>query len=256
MKHFSRFMCLIVVGVAISVSGCATFHKSPDPFEEFNRAMFTFNDKVDDVALKPVATVYQSLMPSFIQTGIANFFGNLGDVWTAVNNLLQGKLAEGMSDITRVGFNTTFGFGGLIDLSSEVGLAKHKEDFGQTLGEWGVPAGPYVVLPFFGSSTLRDSAALPVDMRADLWGQKEPVRWRNVGTAVRLVDTRAALLGASGLLEDAALDKYEFVRDAYLQRRVGQINDGEPVRSGLSGYFKSDNDDLDSQPFDEVDARQ
>ncbi len=252
MRHFSRFIRLCVIFIAIFVSGCASLNPSNDPFEEFNRAMFTFNDKVDDVALKPAATMYQSLVPSFIQTGVANFFGNLGDLWTAANNLLQGKVAEGMSDITRVSFNTTFGLGGLIDLASEAGLAKHKEDFGQTLGEWGVPAGPYVVLPFFGSSTLRDSVALPVDVSADVWGQKEPVRWRNVGTAVRLVDTRAAVLGASGLLEDAALDRYEFVRDAYLQRRVGQINDGDPVRSGLFGYFKFENDEIDASSPDET----
>lgn len=245
MKYFAHFVRLLVVVFAIAVSGCASFNKSQDPFEGFNRAMFTFNDKADEVVLKPAATVYQSLVPSFIQTGIANFFGNLGDVWTAVNNLLQGKFADGMSDITRVSLNTGFGFGGLIDLATDAGLAKHKEDFGQTLGEWGVPAGPYVVLPFFGSSTLRDGMVLPVDISADPWSHKEPVRWRNVGTAVRLVDSRAAVLGASGLLEDAALDRYEFVRDAYLQRRLGQINDGEPVHSGLSEYFKSDDGDTD-----------
>ena len=242
MKHFFGVVRLLVVVMAVLISGCASVNKPSDPFEGFNRAMFTFNDKVDEVALKPVATMYQSFVPSFVQTGIANFFGNLGDVWTAVNNLLQGKLADGMSDITRVSLNTAFGFGGLIDLATEAGLVKHKEDFGQTLGEWGVPAGPYVVLPLLGSSTLRDSMVFPVDIQGDPWSHKTPARWRNVGSAVRLVDARAAVLGASGLLEDVALDKYEFVRDAYLQRRLGQINDGEPGNSDSSERFNADND--------------
>src|SRR6478609_5613243 len=134
-----------------------------DPYERFNRAMFTFNDTIDQYALKPAATVYKRVLPPFVQTGVYNFFGNLGDVWTAVNNLLQGRVADGVGDVMRFAVNTTLGIGGLLDIGSEAGLQKHRQDFGATLGVWGVPSGPYVMLPLLGSSTLRDSLALPVD---------------------------------------------------------------------------------------------
>lgn len=219
------------LGIALALSGCATTRNPQDPLEGFNRAMFTFNDAVDKAALKPAATVYKSLLPSFVQTGIGNFFGNIGDVWTAVNNLLQGKVADGMSDIMRVAVNTTFGLGGVLDIGSEAGMTKHREDFGQTLGRWGVASGPYVVLPLLGSSTVRDTAALPLDYYGDLWTYKYPVRWRMVGSLVRVIDQRAVVLDASKLIEEAALDRYEFVRDAYLQRREGKIYDGEDHKS-------------------------
>lgn len=226
MKYVAR---VYVVIVALALAGCASTNPK-DPFEGFNRAMFSFNDKVDQVALKPAAEAY-SEMPTFIQTGISNFFGNLGDVWTAVNNLLQGKFADGMSDVMRVAFNSTFGLGGLLDIGSEAGLVKHKEDFGQTLGVWGVGSGPYVVLPLLGSSTLRDTAALPVDFEGDVLAYVKPVDVRNVSAVVRVVDQRAALLGASTLIEEAALDRYVFVRDAYLQRRESTVRDGESPKT-------------------------
>lgn len=215
------------LALMFALVGCATTNNPKDPFEGFNRAMFTFNDKLDKVALKPAATGYQKITPSFVQTGIGNFFGNIGDVWTAVNNLLQGRGQDGLSDITRVVINSTLGLGGLIDIGSEAGFAKHQKDFGQTLGWWGVKSGPYVVLPLFGPSTLRDTLALPLDFKADLWQYQKSVRLRNFGSAVRLIDQRAALLDAGNLLEDAALDPYEFVRDAYLQRRESRIHDGQ-----------------------------
>lgn len=224
MKNTGKTILLVS---ALFLSGCAsTSNNAKDPFEGFNRAMFDFNDTVDRVALKPAATVYQDVLPSFAQTAINNFFGNLGDVWTMVNNFLQGKAEEGLSDVMRVTFNSTFGFGGLLDIASEAGIQKHKEDFGQTLGKWGVESGPYVVLPLFGPSTLRDTAALPVDMAGDVWMYTTPVDVRNVGAVVRVVDLRATALGATSLLEDAALDRYTFVRDAYTQRRQSQVNDG------------------------------
>jgi phospholipid-binding lipoprotein MlaA len=210
-----------------ALSGCASV-SSPDPrdpFEGFNRTMFQFNDRLDQVALKPAATVYSDVLPSFVQTGIGNFFGNIGDVWSAVNSLLQGNLERGFNGVMRVAVNTVLGFGGVLDISSEAGLQSHREDFGQTLGRWGVESGPYIVLPFFGSSTVRDTAGLPVDIYGNLWHYKEPVVWRNTGTALHVLDTRASLLDASNLLEDAALDKYQFVRDAFLQRRAGQVED-------------------------------
>src|SRR5690606_11774512 len=148
--------------LAVLMTGCATAPDTADPrdpFEGFNRTVFRFNDAVDEAVLKPVATGYQKVTPSFVQTGVSNFFGNIGDVWSAVNNLRQGKLEAGMSDGMRVAINTTFGFVGLLDIASEAGLTKHKEDFGQTLGVWGVPSGPYLVLPLLGPSTIRDTAA-------------------------------------------------------------------------------------------------
>lgn len=221
---------IVVLTLACAVGGCASTNPK-DPFERYNRAMFSFNDALDQHAIKPAAETYSEHVPGFVQTGIGNFFGNLGDAWTAVNNLLQGKMADGMSDVMRVAVNSTLGFLGVLDIGSEAGLVKHKADFGQTLGKWGMRSGPYVVLPLLGPSTLRDAAATPIDLKGDLWQYKYPVRWRNTGTVIRVIDQRAALLGASSLLEDAALDRYEFVRDAYLQRRESKIRDGETPRS-------------------------
>ncbi|CAL63186.1 putative lipoprotein [Herminiimonas arsenicoxydans] len=213
---------------ALLLGGCATSsNNANDPFEGFNRTMFEFNDTVDRVALKPAATAYQEVLPSFAQTAVGNFFGNLGDIWTMVNNFLQGNVENGLSDGMRVAFNSTIGFGGLLDIASEAGITKHKEDFGQTLGVWGVESGPYVVLPFFGPSTMRDTVALPVDIYGDVWTYSTPVDRRNVGILVRTVDLRASALSATNLLEDAALDRYTFVRGAYLQRRESLIHKGE-----------------------------
>ncbi|HEY0845395.1 MAG TPA: VacJ family lipoprotein [Noviherbaspirillum sp.] len=211
------------------LAGCATTHPK-DPLEKFNRVMFSFNDAVDRAALKPAAEAYSTL-PTFVQAGVGNFFGNLADPWIAVNNLLQGKVADGLNDFMRFAMNTTFGLVGLWDIGSDAGLPKHSEDLGQTLGKWGVRPGPYVVLPLLGSSTLRDVIALPVDIEADPWHHVRPVRVRNPGSVLRAVDQRAAVLDASNLIEEAALDRYEFVRDAYLQRRQSKVYDGEPPSS-------------------------
>jgi len=220
---------LVVLTMALALTGCATSNPK-DPFESFNRAMFTFNDTIDQAAVKPAAQVYSTL-PTFIQTSIGNFFGNLGDVWTAVNNFLQGKMADGLSDVMRVAVNTTFGLGGILDIGTEAGLYKHNEDFGQTLGKWGVKSGPYVVLPLYGSSTVRDVIAMPFDIEADPWHHKRPVHVRVPGSILRVIDLRASVLDASNLIEEAALDRYQFVRDAYLQRRQSKVYDGEPPSS-------------------------
>lgn len=226
------------LGLMVLMGGCATANnRNPqDPFERFNRSMFTFNDTVDRVAVKPAATAYKKVLPQFVQTGVGNFFGNLGDVWTGVNNILQGKFENGLNDFMRVAVNSTFGLGGLIDIGSEAGIQKHREDFGQTLGVWGVKAGPYVVLPILGSSTLRDTLATPLDIAGDPWSYKRPIGWRNVGTVLRGVDLRASVLDASSLVEDAAVDRYEFIRDAYLQRRQSKIdgNIGSPLKQDQS----------------------
>lgn len=188
--------------------------------------MFSFNDKVDQAALKPAATVYKTVLPTFVQTGVGNFFGNIGDISTALNNLLQARIHDGMSDIARVMVNSVIGLGGVIDVASPGGLPKHDQDFGQTLGRWGVNSGPYLVLPLIGPTTMRDGLAMVVDLETDLWSYKYPVRWRNTGSVIRVIDHRAYILDASTLIEDAALDKYEFVRDAYMQRRQSKIYTG------------------------------
>ena len=214
---------LLVAGL----TGCASTNTPGDPLEGMNRAVFSFNDTVDRVALKPAAQAYETALPSFVQTGISNFFGNLADVWTGVNQLLQGNGANGASDFTRVAINSTFGLGGVLDIATEARLPKHKSDFGVTLGVWGIGAGPYVVLPVLGPTNMRDTVALPVDSYGDIWRYKYPVNWRNVGYGVRLIDRRAQLLDASTLLDDAALDKYQFVRDGYVQRRQSQIDNAK-----------------------------
>jgi phospholipid-binding lipoprotein MlaA len=222
----SRRLVAVVALAGLALSGCATTNNPRDPLEGFNRGVFTFNDTVDKYALKPVATAYKNVLPSFVQTGVHNFFGNLTDAWSAVNNLLQGKGEAGVQDITRFTINSTFGIAGLIDIAGPAGLPKHNEDLGQTLGHWGVPSGPFLVLPLLGPSTLRDTAALPGDWYGDIWTHKTPVNVRNIGTGVKAIDTRASLLDASDLVEGAALDRYEFIRDGYLQRRESQVRDG------------------------------
>lgn len=194
-----------------------------DPLEGFNRSMFAFNETVDASVLKPVAQVYQTVTPSIVRTAIGNFFSNAGDVWTAVNNVLQGNFADGANDIMRFAINTTVGVGGLIDVASAGGMPKHQADFGQTLGVWGVPAGPYVVLPILGPSTLRDTLATPIDFKGDILYSRGDVAFRNTTSALRIVDKRANALDAVNLIEEAALDKYVFIRGAYLQRRESQI---------------------------------
>ncbi|MBK4735171.1 VacJ family lipoprotein [Noviherbaspirillum sp. DKR-6] len=233
----NAIQAVLAAGLAAALSGCATTDtKNPaDPLEGYNRAMFNVNDKIDRYALKPAATAYQKVLPGSVQTGINNFFGNLGDVWTAVNNLLQGRGADGVSDIMRFAVNSTLGLFGFLDIASEAGLQKHKQDFGVTLGVWGVGSGPYLVLPFFGSSTIRDAAALPVDFEGYPWQYVQRVDVRNTGTVVRIIDTRASLLSASNLLEEAALDRYAFVRDAYLQRRASKIS-GSKERGADAQY--------------------
>ncbi len=220
----------LVLTIAATLSACASSGNPRDPLEGYNRAMFKFNDKVDEVALKPVATAYKNVLPSFVQTGVSNFFGNLSDVWSAANNLAQGKGEAGLQDIVRVTMNSTFGILGLIDIASQAGVPKHNEDFGQTLGWYGVSPGPYVVLPLMGPSTMRDTVALPLDVVGDPWRYKDPTNVRNIGTFTRIVDKRAAYLDATNLMEAAALDRYEFIRDGYLQARESKVFDGDTDR--------------------------
>ncbi|MBC3806715.1 VacJ family lipoprotein [Undibacterium seohonense] len=198
-----------------------------DPLEGFNRSMFNFNESLDATVLKPTAQAYQTMTPDFVQTGIGNFFGNIGDAWTAVNNVLQGNIGDGVNDILRFGVNTTFGLAGFIDIASAAGMPKHRADFGQTLGVWGVPSGPFVMLPILGASTLRDTIATPIDFKGDLLYSQTSTAVKNSTSLLKVVDKRAAALDAVSLIEEAALDKYVFIRGAYLQRRESQISAGK-----------------------------
>ena len=194
-----------------------------DPLEGFNRSMFNFNEGLDSVIIKPVAQTYQKVAPPIVQTGVSNFFSNAGDIWTSVNNVLQGNFNDGANDFMRFAINTTMGIGGLIDVATMGGMPKHRADFGQTLGVWGVPSGPYVVLPVLGASTLRDTIATPIDFKGDfLFSQTSP-GFSNTSSVLRIIDKRAGALDAVSLIEEAALDKYVFIRGAYLQRRESQI---------------------------------
>jgi phospholipid-binding lipoprotein MlaA len=203
-------------------------HKS-DPWERLNRRIYSFNDAVDTAVLKPVARGYQTVVPEFIRTGIDNMFGNLGDVWSTVNLLLQAKPKPALEMGMRVVTNSIFGLAGFLDIAEEAGLSRQTEDFGQTLGVWGVQSGPYVMLPLLGPSTLRDTAALPIDMKASpsALAFKE-VRDQNGATILSVINARTKLLNASKVLDDVALDKYILLRDAYLSRRRSQVYDGDP----------------------------
>lgn len=231
----SRLAGLLIILATAGLGGCATGPNPADPFEPWNRRVANFNEHVDSVVLKPAAIGYRQAVPAPARTGINNFFANLGDGWSAVNNLLQLRVHHALETWMRFGVNSFLGFGGILDLASELGIERHRADFGQTLGRWGVETGPYMVLPLLGPSTLRDTLALPVDH----WG--DPVRIVEGAPletglyALRAVDTRANLLRASSVLDDAALDKYSFTRDAYLQRRRAQVNGAAAEGSGSDG---------------------
>lgn len=221
-------MCLLV----LLLSGCASTGAHPDdPWEGINRKTFAFNDTLDAYALKPVAEGYRASVPLPARTNASNFFGNLEDVWTGFNNLLQGKPKDGASDFGRFAINSTVGILGFFDVASELGLEKHDEDFGQTLGRWGVGAGPYVVLPVLGPSTLRDTSGMVVDRLAfNPDSSVESVPARNAATGLKVIGARTLLLGAESTLSEAALDKYNYLRGFYLKRRQSQVFDGRPPR--------------------------
>lgn len=238
-----------VLIVSSLLSGCATGpNANPrDPLEPFNRGVYQLNDAVDRAVLKPVATAYQDVVPSLVRRGVNNFFANLQDAWSFVNNALQLKGVAAADSAVRFGVNTFIGLGGVFDVATEMNIEKHTKDFGHTLGYWGVAPGPYLVLPLLGSSTLRDTVALPVDFQGDIVGYVEHVPTRNTLIAVRLVDDRANLLKASAMLDEVALDKYTFVRDAYLQRRRSAIYDGNPPGDDTGEIFPAQPDLTPSQ---------
>lgn len=222
---------LLIAAALAAAAGCASTSDDPrDPLEGMNRAVYVFNDQVDQIVLAPAARLYKNVAPDPLREMVRNFFNNLDDLFIGANNLLQGKLEEAVNDWGRFAFNTVFGLLGVWDVASEMGLEKHNEDFGQTLARWGVGNGAYLVLPLLGPSTLRDTAALPVDWAGDPVAVHRPVDESNAATAFRVVSRRADLLGASQTLEEGALDKYQFHREAFLQRRRSLIYDGSPPR--------------------------
>jgi len=227
---------IVALCLAILLSaGCATIPpdagKNPtDPWEVYNRHMFAFNEGADQYVVKPVAEGYVKVVPEPVRDCVNNIFRNIGDIGNALNNLLQGKPADASSDICRVAINTTVGVLGCFDVATKVGLPRSNEDFGQTLGKWGLESGPYFVLPLFGPSSVRYSFARAADNSFDVASYVHGDAWLIAAQTLRLIDTRAGLLQASQLLESVALDKYQFVRDGYLQRRRSLIHDGSPPR--------------------------
>lgn len=222
---------LAIVAVSLALGACSsTSGNKKDPIEGFNRAMFAVNETIDSYAVRPVAKAYDDYLPVVVKAGVSNFFGNIDDVFTGVNNFLQGKPGDGASDLGRFVINSTIGILGMVDVASDIGLAKHDEDFGQTFGRWGVGNGPYVVLPVFGPKTARDTVGFMVDRYVDPVGNIEDVSVRNSLSALRIVSIRAELLPADKVVDEAALDKYSYVRDGYLQRRRSQIFDGDAPR--------------------------
>lgn len=213
------------------LSACATVPAGGpvnDPWENWNRKVFAFNDAVDTAVLKPVAQGYRDVVPTPIRNGINNVLNNLYDIWSTANHFLQGKFQSGLEMGMRVLTNTVLGAGGLMDPATEMGLTRRTEDFGQTLGRWGVPNGPYLVLPLLGPSTVRDGAGLLVDRQAAPSTLPDSSSGSYAVTALELVNTRANLLSTGALVDQVALDKYAFIRDAYLSRRRDALYDGAP----------------------------
>lgn len=233
-KNFAS--SLMVLGL---LGGCAT-QGNKDPLESVNRGIYKFNDTVDKAAIKPIAGAYKAVLPSPIRTGVNNFFSNLGTVVTIINDLLQLKLSKAMDDTGRFVINSTFGIGGLIDVASMDNIEKRNEDFGQTLGYWGWTDSTFVMLPLLGPSTLRDTGGLVFDgALLDPLYYLHPVRDRNQLLLTKFIDKRAQYLPASDLLDEAALDPYAFMRDAYTQRRNSQIYDGNAPRESMdTGFYE------------------
>ena len=212
---------------ALLLGGCASAPATPsasDPLGGYNRAMFAINEKVDQAVVRPVAVEYRKITPSPVRRGVGNFFGNMTDAWSAANDLMQLHFGQAAPDILRVEVNTVFGVFGLIDIASEMGLYRHPNDFGLTLARWGVGSGPYIVLPLFGPSTLRDATGTVVHAVYDPSLQlSNNTQTRDAMLVLNTVNQRANLLSTTDLLQQIALDPYLFTRDAYLQRRRAQV---------------------------------
>lgn len=236
--------CLLL----ILATGCAT-QSNRDPLESVNRGVYKFNDVADKAVIKPVATAYKTVAPSPVRKGFSNFFNNLGSITSVLNNILQLKFANAFSEAGRFVINSTFGLAGFVDVASMDSVPQHKEDFGQTLGHWGVGNGAYLVLPLLGPSTVRDTAGLVFDTATS-----DPITYtHNIGEirlhnqirAAQFLDKRTQLLDATDIIDDAALDPYAFARDAYLQRRASQVQDGLVPVDLIDGAFEPADEDID-----------
>lgn len=244
-------MTLLLAAALLSVGGTAQAQaqqavSSPvDPLEGFNRSIFNFNEGLDRTVLKPVATAYRDVVPSPVRTGVSNFVGNFSDAWSAINQFLQGKGEAGLSMTFRVLVNSTFGLAGLVDWATPMGLERQSEDFGQTLGRWGLGSGPYIVLPVLGPSSLRDTAGLTLDLQTTpssvLFSSTSD---RVMATSLQVINRRSELLGATDVVDQIALDKYQFIRDGYLARRRSQVYDGNPPEEPQD----ADDTDAGTQP--------
>ncbi len=261
--------CVLLLAVLVmhgAISGCATTAATDprDPWENMNRSTQNFNDTMDEYVLEPAARGYNWIMPSFMNTGVSNFFSNIRDIKVTINDFLQFKLKQGAMDATRFVVNTTVGIAGFIDVGTMIGLPKHNEDFGQTLGYWGVPSGPYLVLPFWGPSTVRGTTGRVGDAAMNpltylfLFSDSAAASLASFGAyAIDVVDRRAAVLGFDKVAEEAALDRYEFFRDSYLQRREHLINDDEDpeLENDLEEDFDFDESEV-SEPEAEIESNQ
>jgi phospholipid-binding lipoprotein MlaA len=229
-----RFLALLVL--AVVSGGCATARDRVDPLEPANRAIYQFNEHFDRVFLKPAAILYQTVTPPPVRGGVTNVFGNFRDFTTAVNDLLQFKVSDALSDAGRVLVNSTVGIFGIFDVATRIGLKKHNEDFGQTLAAWGTPDGPYLVLPLLGPSTTRDAVGLIGDYVTDpefFLFTESPAN--SIALVTRIVSVRSDLLESEKIFNAAAIDRYAFLRDAYLQRRHNMINDAQPPKGTEPG---------------------
>jgi phospholipid-binding lipoprotein MlaA len=225
MRTIAHIMAALALGVACA---SAQAQSANDPFEPVNRAIFGFNEALDRAVLTPMAKGYQAVVPELMRQGVTNFFGNFNDGWSAINQALQGKGEAATTMTMRVATNTLFGIGGVFDVATDLGMERQSEDFGQTLGRWGMPPGPYVMWPLFGPATARDTLGRPLDLA---WSTSLAITddGVNAGLAViQLTDARANLLSASRVLDGIALDKYSFIRDAYVARRRSLVYDGDP----------------------------
>jgi phospholipid-binding lipoprotein MlaA len=230
-SRWRTLLTTMLLGSLLALAGCASGPQAnaADPLEPLNRSIHSFNEELDRAILKPVATTYKDVVPSPMRTGVNNFFDNLRDAWSMVNNALQLKPQQTIEMGFRVGINTFIGLFGLLDVATEMDIPRSSEDFGQTLGYWGMGSGPYLVLPLFGPSTLRDGISnFTADKYGDAVARVDHIATRNSATGLRILDKRTQLLKAEDFLDGAALDKYSFIRDSYLQVRKNQIYDGNP----------------------------
>lgn len=248
---------LLASSLSLVMVACATPENNYDPLEPVNRKIFSFNQAVDNATLKPIAKGYKKVVPEPARDMVGNFFSNVSDIFVAGNNLLQGNIKSGVSDLTRIVFNSTIGIGGLFDPASGMGLAKHNNDFGQTLGKWGIGSGAYIMLPFFGPSTLRNSTDLAITTLYSPLNSIDPTAARYSVSGLKLIDKRADLLNVDGALEDA-LDPYDFLRDSYLQASYSKDYDGNPPKPLAFGTEASNSEEDPyaipaAAPIDDID---